>query len=132
MSLFTGSISATLSRVVLNNTAQSESSSQQLTVEEALAVYVGSSSDLYVHISSVQYYICKLFDMFVEKSTTLPSFPNFIELAVKGTYHMKDGKCYTVIYPLAKSLETLRPDRSGSLIHTKRMPMGLIEYCVNF
>ena len=45
-----------------------------------------------MHIRSVQYYICKLFDMFVEKSTTLPSFPNFIELAVKGIYHMKDGK----------------------------------------
>ena len=35
-----------------------------------------------------------------------------------------------LVYALAIGLGTLRPDGSDSLIPTKRMPMGLLEYAV--
>jgi len=73
-----------------------------------------------------------LFDMFLQSSTTLSRVPNFIEYSVKGMYHLADCARSNVIYSLAKSLGTLRPDNSDSLLPAKRMPMGLIEYCVNF
>jgi len=73
-----------------------------------------------------------LFDMFVQKSTTLKHASNFIEFAVEGMNHLKECNRSNAIYLLAKSLGTLRPDGSDSLLPARRMPMGLIEYCVNF
>ncbi|XP_065893244.1 uncharacterized protein [Dysidea avara] len=46
--------------------------------------------------------------------------------------HLKECKQSSVICSLARSLGTLRPDESDSLLPAKRMPMGLIEYCINF
>jgi hypothetical protein len=37
-----------------------------------------------------------------------------------------------VLYLLAKALGTTRPDGSDSLLPISRMPMGLLEYMVNF
>ena len=37
-----------------------------------------------------------------------------------------------VLYNLAKALGTMRDDQTDSLLPVKRMPMGLIEHCVNF
>ena len=76
--------------------------------------------------------ISSLFDMFLQKSTTLRSVSNFIQFAVNGMNHLKRCNRSNVIYLLAKTLGTLRPDESDSLLPAKRMPMGLIEYCVNF
>lgn len=76
--------------------------------------------------------LSSLFDTFIQKSTTLRSVPNFIQFSVNGMNHLKQCSRSNVIYSLAKSLGTLRPDESDSLLPAKRMPMGLIEYCVNF
>ena len=76
--------------------------------------------------------ISNLFDVFVQRSTTLRCVPSFIEFAVNGMDHLKECGRSNVIYLLAKSLGTMRPDGSDSLLPAKRMPMGLIEYCVNF
>ena len=73
-----------------------------------------------------------LFDLYVQQSTTLKCTPNFIALAVNGMIHLKECKRSNVICSLARSLGTLRPDESDSLLPAKRMPMGLIEYCINF
>ena len=70
--------------------------------------------------------------MFLQKSTTLRSVSNFIQFVVNGMNHLKQCSRSNVIYLLAKSLGTIRPDGSDSLLPAKRMPMGLIEYCVNF
>ena len=51
---------------------------------------------------------------------------------MNGMDHLQACCHSNVIYLLAKSLGTLRPGRSDSLLPAKRMPMGLIEYCVNF
>ena len=37
-----------------------------------------------------------------------------------------------VVYKLVKVLGTMRDDQSDSLLPARRMPMGLIEHCVNF
>ena len=73
-----------------------------------------------------------LFDMFLQSSTTLHKAPNFIEYSVKGMYHLVDCSRSNIIYLLTKSLGTLRPDKSDSVFPAKRMPMGLIEHCINF
>ena len=57
---------------------------------------------------------------------------NFIEFAVEGMTHLKECSHSNVIYLLAKSLGTARPDGSDSILPAKRIAMGLIEYCVNF
>lgn len=67
------------------------------------------------------------------KSNTNCSVPgDFLVLAIKAMEHLKaTGRC-NVIYKLAKGLGTMRPDGSDSLFPATRMPMGLIEYNVNF
>jgi len=70
--------------------------------------------------------------MFLQCNTALPNALNFIEYSVKGMLHLADCSRSNVIYLLAKSLGTLRPDNSDSLFPAKRMSMGLIEHCVNF
>ena len=37
-----------------------------------------------------------------------------------------------VVYDLAKVIGTMRPDKTDSLMPAKRMPMGLVEYLVQF
>ena len=56
----------------------------------------------------------------------------FIQLAFNGMNHLKKCGRSNVIYSLVKSLGTMRPDQTDSLLTAKRMPMGLIEHCVNF
>lgn len=61
------------------------------------------------------------------------SFPSdFLYLAVQAMDHLKASGRSNVLYSLAKALGTMRPDGSDSLMPAKVMPMGLIEYTVNF
>ena len=46
--------------------------------------------------------------------------------------HLKSCSRSNVIYNLAKALGKMRDDHSDSLLPTKRIPMGLVEHCVNF
>jgi len=103
---------------------------QQLTAEEVLTASWQLIKDLPVHKQKAV--LCNLFDMFLQRSTTLARIPNFIEFAVNGMEHLQACGRSNVIYSLAKSLGTKRLDGSDSLLPAKRMPMGLIEYCVNF
>jgi len=57
---------------------------------------------------------------------------DFIELTVSGMNHLKECGRSNVIYSLAKGLGRMRPDQSDSLLPARRMPMGLIEHCINF
>ena len=71
--------------------------------------------------------------MFLKKSTDLLNVPDdFIQLAVSGMSHLKRCGRSNVIYSLVKTVGTMRPDHSDSLLPAKRMLMGLIEHCVNF
>lgn len=57
---------------------------------------------------------------------------DFIELSAKAMVHLKESKRTNVLYSLAKGLGTLRCDESDTRFPTKRMPLGLLEYMVNF
>lgn len=45
---------------------------------------------------------------------------------------MKHLESTNVLYELAKGLGTMHPDGSDSYFPTSRMPMGLLQYMVNF
>lgn len=57
---------------------------------------------------------------------------DFLELAVAAMQHLKSCGRANVLYNFAKVIGTMREDKSDSLLPAKRMPMGLIEHCVNF
>ena len=57
---------------------------------------------------------------------------DFVELSAKAMVHLKESKRSNVLYSLAKGLGTLRCDNSDTRFPMKRMPLGLLEYMVNF
>ena len=57
---------------------------------------------------------------------------DFIELSVLAMKNLQSCQRSNVIYKLAKSLGTKKSDNSDSLLPARRMPMGLIEHCVDF
>lgn len=103
---------------------------QQLTAEQVLIASWQLIKVLPAHQQKAV--LSNLFDLFVQASTTLAFVPNFIDFTVHGMNHLKACGRSNVIYLLAKSLGTMRTDGSDSLLPAKRMPMGHIEYCVNF
>ena len=55
--------------------------------------------------------------MFLKKSTDLLNVPDdFIQLAVSGMSHLKRCGRSNVIYSLVKTVGTMRPDHSDSLL----------------
>ena len=57
---------------------------------------------------------------------------DFLMLAASAMEHLKSCGRSNVVYNLAKVLGTMSNDRSDSLLPAKRMPMGLMEHCINF
>ena len=57
---------------------------------------------------------------------------DFLSLFIRASHHLKSCNRINVVYGLAKVIGTLRPDRTDSLMPAKRMPMGLVEYLVQF
>ena len=53
-------------------------------------------------------------------------------LMLSAMEHLKSCGRSNVVYKLIRVLGSLRDDRSDSLLPARRMPMGLIEHCVNF
>ena len=46
--------------------------------------------------------------------------------------HLQSCGRSNVVHQLVRALGSLRDDGSDSLLPARRMPMGLIEHCVNF
>ena len=57
---------------------------------------------------------------------------DFIRLSLSAMAHLKSCGRSNVVYSLVKCLGTMRNDGSDSLLPAKRMPLGLIEHCVDF
>jgi hypothetical protein len=55
---------------------------------------------------------------------------DFMQLSLSAMAHLKS--CGRSVYGLVKCLGTMRSDGSDSLLPAKRMPLGLIEHCVDF
>lgn len=58
--------------------------------------------------------------------------PDFLELSLKAMAHLQKSGRSNILFGLAKGLGIQRDDGSDSLIPTNRMPMGLLEYVINF
>ena len=77
--------------------------------------------------------LSELFSIYLRENSEIRSVPrDFLELVVQGMRHLGEAGRSNIIYSLAKAVGTMRPDGSDSLLPTKNMPMGLIEYAVNF
>ena len=76
--------------------------------------------------------ISELFQSYVlvHHSDNIPS--DFLEVASQAMAQLKQHKRSNVLYKLAKSMGTLRPDSDDSCFPMKRMPMGLVEYISDF
>ena len=68
----------------------------------------------------------------VSKNTDLDIPQDFLDLALKGMIQLQENGKHNVIYDLCKGLGTPRPDGDDSHFPTKRMPMGLLQYMVQF
>ena len=58
--------------------------------------------------------------------------PNFLELSLKAMTQLQKSGRSNILFGLAKGLGIQRDDASDSVIPTGRMPMGLLEYIINF
>lgn len=57
---------------------------------------------------------------------------DFLSLALRSFQHLKSCGRSNVLYGLARAIGRSRPDGTDSRLPAKRMPMGLLEYLVNF
>ena len=76
--------------------------------------------------------ISDLYKSYVTSNSDVVIPDDFLVLAQSAMEHLKLCGRSNVLYNLAKALGTKREDHSDTLLPVKRMPMGLIEHCVNF
>ena len=57
---------------------------------------------------------------------------DYLDYSLKAMKRLKESGRSNVLYSLARSLATPRSDGTGSKFPTTRMPIGLLEYLVNF
>ena len=76
--------------------------------------------------------ISSLFKSHIASNLSVNVPDDFLELAAAAMQHLKSCGRANVLYNLAKPIGTMRDDLSDPLLPAKRMPMGLIEHCVNF
>ncbi len=76
--------------------------------------------------------ISELFSLLVGQSLIPVPPPDFLELVILGMKRLHSNGRSNVIYLLAKAIGTMRPQGTDSLLPISRMPMGLLDYVVNF
>ena len=57
---------------------------------------------------------------------------DFLQLTLNGSRHLQQCGRSNIIYGLAKGTGSMRDDGSDSRLPAKRMPMGMLEYTINF
>ena len=77
-------------------------------------------------------YISQLFKSYCSLYSGISLPDDFLQLSVSAMEHLKSCSRSNILYGLAKTVGTMRPDQSDSLMPAKRMPMGLVEHVVNF
>ena len=75
--------------------------------------------------------LSKLFSVYASTKINLFVPDDCIILAAKAMVQLESSNQSNVIYNLAKTIGTIREDKSDSRLSTKQMPMGLIEYIAN-
>ena len=74
--------------------------------------------------------VCKLMQSLATPSVMVPH--EFIAQSLVSKQRLQQAGRSNVLASLAKALGTMRPDGRDSLMPICRMPVGLIEYAVNF
>ena len=75
--------------------------------------------------------LSKLFSMYLSQfSLTVPN--DFLDNAASAMLRLSEGGRTNVLYNLAKGMGILQPDQSDSRFPIKQMPLGLVEYIVQF
>lgn len=87
---------------------------QATSKEEQLQVI----SHLFCKITQVHYGVC--------------ISPDFLQLSLSASKHLQQNKRTNVVYGLAKAIGRMSPNGTDSRLPVKRMPMGLLEFMVNF
>ena len=57
---------------------------------------------------------------------------DFLSLSIEAMINLKHAGRTNVLYKFAKATGTMRDDGSDTLLPVKRLPLGLLEHCVNF
>lgn len=57
---------------------------------------------------------------------------DFLELSLAAMVRLKEAGRTNIVYNMVKAIGTQRPNSEQSLLPVTKMPMGLLEYCVNF
>ena len=57
---------------------------------------------------------------------------DFLKLSLNAMSRLQEAGRTNMVYNMSKAIGTLRPDSEESRLPISRMPMGLLEYCVNF
>ena len=71
--------------------------------------------------------------MYAQRNPQIEALPDdFITLAVKGMEMLNKCGRTNVVYSMAKAVGSLRSDGADSLLPCSPMPIGLVEYIVNF
>ena len=76
--------------------------------------------------------LSELFSAYLKHCNIQAVEPEFLELAARGMQHLHEKGRTNVIYSMVNAVGTMRSDGSDSLLPAERIPMGLIEYAVNF
>lgn len=84
------------------------------------------TSNEQLHVVSQLYQVCAL----TASTVVIPS--DYLQLSVEAMSHLKDLGRTNVLYNLAKVIGTKRANSSESRLPVGRMPMGLLEHCINF
>ncbi len=77
-------------------------------------------------------YISKLFSRVCQTEFQYDVPDDFLIYAFQAFNRLATVQRSNVLYSLAKEIETMRNDLTDSLFPVKRMPMGLLEFMVNF
>ena len=76
--------------------------------------------------------ISELFKSYCTLRSDVSPPDDFLQLSMLAMKHLRLCGRSNVLYHLAKALGTMRNNQNESLLPARRMPMGLIEHCVNF
>lgn len=77
-------------------------------------------------------FISNLFERYCRYTRGLIIPENFLELSLSAMEKLNAAGRTNVVYNLVKSIGTKRPGSEESCLPVSRMPMGLLEHCVNF
>ena len=79
------------------------------------------------------YFINKVIQVLAARTTSSVSVPDdFVKLSLAAMERLKQCGRHNIVYGLVHGLGIMREDKSDSRLPALRMPMGLLEYVINF